>query len=86
MNEKVLEWITKITNAFAECSCGEMCHIDVTIREREILFRVICPKCHRVYTVYEHILLVKNAKIDLTDNMLEKVRFVFKQPHRDGES
>ena len=81
MDENVLRWITKITNAFAECSCGEMCHIDVTIREREMLFRAICPQCHRTYTVLEHIFLVKNAKVDLTDNLLEKVRSALKQPY-----
>lgn len=62
MNEKVLEWINKIINAFAECSCGEMCHIDVTIRKRSVLFRAICPNCGKVYSHYEHILLVSNAK------------------------
>lgn len=81
MNEKVLEWITKITNSFAECSCGEKCHIDVTIRERDILFRAICPNCRKVYSHYEHILLVSNANADLTDYMIEEVRGGLKQPH-----
>ncbi len=86
MNEKVLEWITKITNSFAECSCGEKCHIDVTIRERYILFRAICPNCRKVCSHYEHILLVSNANADLTDYMIEEVRRGLKQPHKGGKS
>ena len=80
MNEKILEWITKITNSFAECSCGEMCHIDVTIRERDILFRAICPNCRKVYSNCEHTLLVSNANVDLTDCIIEDVRRGLKQP------
>ena len=81
MNEKVLEWITKITNSFAECSCGEMCHIDATIRERDLLFRAICHNCGKVYSCSTHILLVSSAKADLTDYMMEEVRSGLKQPH-----
>ena len=80
MNEKVLEWITKVTNAFAECSCGEMCHIDVTIRERDILFRAICPNCRKAYSLCEHILMVSNASVDLTDYIIEDVRRELKKP------
>ena len=80
MNEKVLEWITKITTSFAECSCGEMCHIDVTIRNRDILFRAICPNCRKVYSHSIHILLVSNANADLTDDMIEEVKNGLKQP------
>ena len=80
MNEKVLEWITKVTNAFAECSCGEMCHIDVTIRERDILFRAICPNCRKAYSHCEHILMVSNASVDLTDYIIEDVRRELKKP------
>ena len=80
MNEKILEWITKITNSFAECSCGEMCHIDVTIRERDILFRAICPNCRKVYSHSEHILMVSNASVDLTDYIIEDVRRELKKP------
>ena len=80
MNEKVLEWITKITNSFAECSCGKICHIDVTIRERDILFRAICPNCRKVYSHCEHILLVGNANVDLTDYIIEDVRRELKKP------
>ena len=83
MNKKVLEWITKITNSFAQCSCGEMCHIDVTIREQGILFRTICPNCGKVYSHYEHILLVSNANVDLTDYIIEDVRCILKQPHKE---
>ena len=81
MDENVLRWITKITNAFAECSCGNKCHIDVTIRERDILFRAICPNCRKVYSHYEHILLVSNANADLTDDMIEEVKNGLKHPH-----
>lgn len=81
MDENVLRWITKITNAFAECSCGEMCHIDVTIRERDLLFRAICTNCGKVYSHSTHILLVSNANRDLTDYMIEEVRRGLKQPH-----
>lgn len=80
MNEKILEWITKITNSFAECSCGEMCHIDVTIRKRDILFRAICPNCRTVYSHSTHILLVSNANVDLTDYIIEDVRRGLKRP------
>ena len=80
MDENVLRWITKITNAFAECSCGEMCHIDVTIRERDILFRAICPNCRKVYSHYEHILMVSNARVDLTEYIIEDVRRELKKP------
>ena len=80
MNEKVLEWITKITNSFAQCSCGKICHINVTIRERDILFRTICPNCSKVYSHSEHILLVSNANVDLTDYIIEDVRRELKKP------
>ena len=85
MNENVLQWINKITNAFAECSCGNKCHIDVTIRERDILFRAICPNCRKVYSHYEHILLVSNANADLTDYLIEEVRSGLKQPLANKE-
>jgi len=84
MNEKVLEWITKITNAFAQCSCGEMCHIDVTIREQDILFRAICPNCRKAYSHCEHILMVSNANVDLTDYIIEDIRHILKSPHKGG--
>ena len=81
MNKKVLEWIAKITKAFAKCSCGEVCHIDVTIRERDILFRAICPNCRKVYSHYEPILLVSNANVDLMDYVIGEVRRGLKQPY-----
>ena len=80
MNEKILEWITKITNSFAECSCGKICHVDVTIRERDILFRAICPNCRKAYSHCEHILMVSNASVDLTDYIIEDVRRELKKP------
>ena len=79
MDENVLRWITKITNSFVECRCGEMCHVHVTIRERDILFRAICPKCRRVYSVAVHILLFGNSKEDPTDYCLKEVSKGFKQ-------
>ena len=85
MNKKVLEWIAKITKAFAECSCGEMCHIDVTIRERDILLRAICPNCGKVYSHSTHVFLMNSAKADLTDYMIEEVRHGLKQPHTPKE-
>ena len=80
MNEKILEWITKITNSFAECSCGKICHVDVTIRERDILFRAICPNCRKAYSHCKHILMVSNASVDLTDYIIEDVRRELKKP------
>lgn len=83
MNENVMQWIAKITKAFAECSCGEMCHVDVTIRKRDLLFRAICHNCGKVYSHYTHIILVNSAREDLTDYMIEEVRRGLKQPHTD---
>ena len=83
MNENVLKWINKITNAYAECSCGEMCHIHVTIRERDILFRAACPRCRKVFSLIEHILLVEHANMDVTDYCLDKVREALKQPQAE---
>lgn len=78
MNENVIAWITKISESYAECICGEVCHVDVTIREDVLLFRVICPECGRVYSVSASLRLLKKAHVDLTDKLLDKVKVEFK--------
>lgn len=83
MNKKILQWIAKITNAFAECSCSNKCHIDVTIREGDILFRAICPNCGKIYSHSIHSFMLSSAKEDLTDYIIEVVRSGLKQSHRE---
>lgn len=77
MDESAAAWITKISQQYAECTCGKRCHIDVTIRENLILFRTICPECGRVYTATESIRVVTEAGVDMTDDILNKVKYVF---------
>ena len=78
MNENVIAWITKISEAHAECICGQVCHVDVTIRQDMLLFRVICPECGRVYSVAEGMSLIKAVPFDLTDELLDRVKNEFK--------
>ena len=78
MNENVIAWITKISESYAECICGEVCHVNVTIRHDMLLFRVICPECGRGYSVAESMSLIKAAPFDLTDELLDRVKNEFK--------
>ena len=78
MNKNVLRWITKISESYAECICGEVCHVNVTIRNNMLLFRVICPECGRVYSVAEGMSLIKVVPFDLTDKLLDRVKNEFK--------
>lgn len=78
MNENVIAWITKISESYAECICGEVCHVNVTIRHDMLLFRVVCPECGRVYSVAEGMSLIKAVPFDLTDELLDRVKNEFK--------
>ena len=78
MNENVIAWITKISESYAECVCGEVCHVDVTIRHDMLLFRVVCPECGRVYSVAGGMSLIKAVPFDLTDKLLYRVKNEFK--------
>lgn len=86
MNENIINWILKIQNAYAVCACGNKCHIDVTIRRNDVIFRVICAECGRAFTVREHITLICEAKIDLTDNLINYVKNTFKTPYEDART
>ncbi len=78
MSEDVIAWITKIMTAYAECRCGKVCHIDVTIRNMVIQFRVICPECGTVHSLLESIFVITKAGIDPTDVLLDRIRREFK--------
>ena len=78
MNENVIAWIMKISESYAECICGEVCHVNVTIRHNMLLFRVICPECGRVYSVAESMILIKEMPFDLTNQLLDRVKNNFK--------
>ena len=85
MNENIINWISKIQNAYAVCACGNKCHIDVTIRRNEVIFRAICADCGRTFTAREHILLISKAKFDLTDMLIKSVQNAFKMPYEDSK-
>ena len=86
MNENIINWILKIQNAYAVCACGNNCHIDVTIRRNDVIFRVICAECGRVFTASADILLMSKVKRDLTDMLIESVKNGFKMPYEDART
>ena len=80
MNENVLNWITKISKIYAQCSCGKLCHIDVTIRHNMLVYRVICPDCNKVYAQYQSIYAFEDFMIaDIEDILIDKIRREFKK-------
>ena len=79
MNKEVVQWLTHITEQYAECSCGEKCNIELTISKRCLKFFVFCPKCHKTYAYRELIELSMEAMIDVTDIIINKVKREFKK-------
>lgn len=80
MNKTVSDWITKIAKTYAQCSCGKLCHIDVTIRHNMLVYRVICPDCNKVYAQYQSIHAFEDMMIiDVEDMLIDKIRREFKK-------
>ena len=80
MDKTVSDWITKIAKTYAQCSCGKLCHIDVTIRHNMLVYRVICPDCNKVYTQYQSVYAFKDIMIaDVEDMLIDKIRREFKK-------
>lgn len=80
MNKDVFDWITKISQAYAQCSCGELCHIDVTIKKDMLAYRAYCPNCNKIYTQYQSISDLKDIMIiDAEDILIDKIRGGFKK-------
>jgi len=80
MNENVLNWITKISKIYAQCSCGKLCHIDVTIKKDMLTYRVYCPDCDKIYTQYQSIYAFEDFMIaDIEDILIDKIRREFKK-------
>jgi len=80
MDKKVLDWITKISKTYAQCSCGKLCHIDVTIKKDMLTYRAYCPNCNKIYTQYQSIYAFENIIMaDVEDMLIDKVRREFKK-------
>lgn len=85
MNENIINWILKIQNSYAVCACGNKCHINVTIRKNDVIFRAICADCGRVFTARADMSLMSIAKNDLTDMLIKNVQNAFKMPYEDSK-
>lgn len=80
MNKDILNWITKISKTYARCSCGKLCHIDVTIKKDMLTYRAYCPDCDKIYTQYQSIYTFENIMIiNAEDMLIDKIRREFKK-------
>ena len=80
MEKTVSDWITKIAKTYAQCSCGKLCHIDVTIKKDMLTYRAYCPDCNKMYTQYQSIYAFENIIIaDVEDMLIDKFRREFKK-------
>ena len=83
MNDDVLVWIEKMSNETAQCKCGKMCDINLTIRNHLVEVRTYCFDCHRTLVVRESVSCVKEACIDLVDEMLKALKRKFKEGDKE---
>ena len=79
MNNEVRTWIEKMSNETAQCKCGKTCDIDLTICNRFVEVRAYCIDCDRTVLVRESVSCVKEACIDLVDEMLKALKRKFKE-------
>ena len=80
MDKTVLDWITKISKTYARCSCGKLCHIDVTIKKDMLTYRAYCSNCNKIYTQYQSICTFENIMIiNAEDMLIDKIRREFKK-------
>lgn len=78
MNKDVIDWIEKISNETVKCKCGLECSVTLTIRKWPgVEVRAYCSNCNKTASVYEPIYLVKEANIDLVEEMVKSLQCKF---------
>lgn len=79
MNNEVRTWIEKMSNETAQCKCGKKCEVFFTIRNHLVEVRTYCFDCDRTLVVRESVSCVKEAYIDLVDEMLKALKRKFQE-------
>ena len=79
MNNEVRTWIEKMSNETAQCKCGKKCDVFFTIHNHLVEVRAYCFACDRTLVVRESVTCVKEACIDLVDEMLKVLKRKFQE-------
>ena len=76
MNKDVRDWIEKISNETVKCKCGSVCDVTLIIRKHYpgVEVRAYCMGCNRTISIKEPVYLVKEANIDLVEEMIKVLK------------
>ena len=83
MNNELRTWIEKMSNETAQCKCGKKCDVSFTIRHHLVEVRTYCFDCDRTLVVRESVSCVKEACIDLVDEMLKELKRKFQEKRNE---